>query len=853
VRNSLLACGEGEIEEDVTDLQIGDTNDLAIIAATCGDDAEIDQNDLLPEKNEKLEFSSGYSDAAKVAVSGIPFAYTKKMDLFFYTLGDENAGEVRSVHELWEKEIKPKAIDYKKGAGSVPVSKFKETMFDEDSKVLMNQFLTWFKIERVKWPGQNDIFVAKKTLEMYCSNFLRALKIGGSENDDGVEALSTKALYDVSRFLERICEQNYSVGTLSIILLSVIRVMEKHPDILVGENESLTKQYHVLREAYQISVKECGKIAISRFQSDVYPFDYNDVLDAIVKIFDGKLAWEERQLIRKFGSRAGLGSIFLVYSPKEESVQAFLGEGHGVILIESTNSLDKEKNYSDVDTALPEGLKVHFKRRRSFNEYEVEKTTIFMETVGDEAMARILLSIYLTAIRDKKEEDAANQQSPAVQLLEAHEKRGFSGRFSWLYRIFRLIQELGCRDDLGSVQLVHNPTREQMDNILKNRENVISIMCEDLDLNENYLKVRRLPKDLEILLILLRHKTSGSNKFTPSRKIESEEVLRILLDIYVEKVKEDKEEEEQEKKEKKEEEEKEEEEEEEEKKKKKLYFVIPRRLRLVRGKDMSISHMITDVLKKLQCEGKNLKDISKAQAVTFLRKLLSSTLFNDAKVDERVIDGKVLSDQAEKLWHSVIVHVKYYLRMIQKSKERMDLAAHFSEEDMKEIRDNWDQYLMKKKASYSWEELQFILMLHEVAYLGPPSKKAEEMTEDEKRERRKKLFESMVKRKNDSYVREDKTLNKATLLEITKELIDAKFGIKRTVDALKFFINVKLETYEITESGFISMFTEENPSEENLRDRRELIESVVNDAYIGEEGEKVKKYVQAAATFWEKC
>jgi len=268
---------------------------------------------------------------------------------------------------------------------------------------------------------------------------------------------------------------------------------------------------------------------------------------------------------------------------------------------------------------------------------------------------------------------------------------------------------------------------------------------------------------------------------------------------------------------------------------------------------MSISHMITDVLKKLQCEGKNLKDISKAQAVTFLRKLLSSTLFNDAKVDERVIDGKVLSDQAEKLWHSVIVHVKYYLRMIQKSKERMDLAAHFSEEDMKEIRDNWDQYLMKKKASYSWEELQFILMLHEVAYLGPPSKKAEEMTEDEKRERRKKLFESMVKRKNDSYVREDKTLNKATLLEITKELIDAKFGIKRTVDALKFFINVKLETYEITESGFISMFTEENPSEENLRDRRELIESVVNDAYIGEEGEKVKKYVQAAATFWEKC
>jgi len=835
-----------EVEKESFE-NIGEDYDDEKVYIEFEDDEEIaSKEEWFGKRSAKEETETLVSFSKReIQTIGIPFQYDERRRLVLPTMGSkagDKAVEKRGkqiwdekIKDLLEEELPPFDV------GSIKNGKF--TKFDADRQTLVSDFKERLDNEEIIWPARNPTHrVADTTLHKYCDAFLRTLKLGSENN---TACLSTEPLYDLRKFLERIfCARDSAAGSLSIELVSILRVMEKHPEIPLGEDDenTLLRQHKALGKVINVVMRCCAEIGNSRFESDVLEFDYDDLLDAIVKIYDGKWALEERQLICEFGSRSELRSMVLVHNPKEGVVEALLKEGHSVIVIESKISIDKKSEYSDVNIALPEGLKIGLKKRRFTK--KVEETIIFETNTGeeDQTIARILVGIFATETK---------QQSPTavVHLLQALDNRGFDGKYSWPYRIFRLIQEFGCRDDLGTVQFVCNPKPEQMKELNEARANLVMITTKDgkdLPADVNFLKTDEFLDDVELEFSLFEHKTAGENILTPSRKIESEDVIRMLLDIYHT--------------------------ESNEQEVDAPFFLIPIRNRLVdtRSCVRSIGRFVSDVLKTLQCKGKNLKEISGPQAVTFLRKLLASTLFHNERAVEfkkgadnveivnlcnpPTIHGTVLNAHAFKMYHTSLVHLKHYLRLLKKAmRAKVDLTKHLTETQINDIRANWNGYMAKGKDNviqgrkmYSKADWEIIMEELERAYVGPPPGI---MSELQRTERRAKLFEVAESRKYEKIINEETGETKAQL----NETIAKKIGRKSmTPAAVKAYVNLNIfETYQIRKQCISELFAEENPSEEALRLQHEIVGRFVDETYFGEQKDKIKKYMHAVRVKYE--
>jgi len=155
---------------------------------------------------------------------------------------------------------------------------------------------------------------------------------------------------------------------------------------------------------------------------------------------------------------------------------------------------------------------------------------------------------------------------------------------------------------------------------------------------------------------------------------------------------------------------------------------------------------VSSVLKKLKSGDRKVKE--KYKSTIFLRKLLASSKFHNARVREFIcsdgseieklrdpptIDGVSLNANAFKMYHSLLIHIEYYLRLICKAwKAKVDLAAHYDDDEITQIRSKWNTYLenaLKRLKNlpedgennrgkpYSPDEIKFILGCCEEAYL----------------------------------------------------------------------------------------------------------------------------------------
>ena len=215
------------------------------------------------------------------------------------------------------------------------------------------------------------------------------------------------------------------------------------------------------------------------------------------------------------------------------------------------------------------------------------------------------------------------------------------------------------------------------------------------------------------------------------------------------------------------------------------------------------------------------------------------------------IHGTVLNDHAFKMYHSLLIHLKHYLRLIKKAlRAKVDLTAHLSEMQINEIRTNWNTFMAKGKdivildrKMYTMEDRKIILEELERAYLGPPPEK---MSEKQRKERRAELFEVAESRKSKKIVNYDTRETKEQLNETIARQIGDMSVTRRSLEAVKKYVNVNIfETYQIRRKGIISAFAEENPSKENLSAQREIVERALNHTNVREQREKVEKYVHA--------
>mmetsp|Transcript_2536 Transcript_2536/g.8124 ORF Transcript_2536/g.8124 Transcript_2536/m.8124 type:complete len:521 (-) Transcript_2536:1807-3369(-) len=434
--------------------------------------------------------------------------------------------------QIFEEQIKKK-LDLP--TGDAPLNC---VTFAPNPQQLIQKFKELIDTGTITWYGRTDVRtgvqnVSLETLRMVCYDFIAALKAGGESND---ATISTKVLYDLQSFLQNICctkPPYLAASSLSIRLHAIRRVMDKHPDIPIGANDknTLNRQYEALGEIAVIVDRVVTGIKERRFKKNSFNFDYYDVLDAILKIYDGRLALEEHRLICEFGSRSELSLIVLVHNPEESFVQDLLNERHIVIVIESEISIDKESDYSNVETPLPGDLKIRLKKRSRFINKDDETTTIFPYAGEQQNIARILVGIYAA---EKTKQDSSSRF--VVHLLKALDKRSFDGKYSWPYRIFRLIQEFGCRDDLGTIQFACNPTEAQMKKFDEEQANLLIITTkdgEDLPAHVNFLREAVFPEGIKVSVSLMAHKTAAVYSLTPVREIESEDVKRMVIDIFL--------------------------------------------------------------------------------------------------------------------------------------------------------------------------------------------------------------------------------------------------------------------------------------------------------------------------------
>lgn len=767
---------------------------------------------------------------------GIVVDYDHQRRLVFSTLGEdakkgkntEEDGEMRS-NQIFKEKIEKKLNQLRLPREALAPAEC--VTFNPDHKQLMKEFKYLIDKKKIVWYGRRDVRtgsqdLSDQTLEKNCIAFITALSACGGGSGD---AISTKVLYDLDSFLENICcttssrDNDYlAASTLSLRLRAILNVMDKHPNIPIGERDenTLYRQYEALGEIAGIVDRVVKEIKERRFKRNSFDFDMDDVCDAIVKIYDGKWALEERQLICEFGSRSELSLIVLVHNQKEGVIEDLLKEGRSVIVIEAKSSIDKKSEYSDGKTALPEGLKISFIKRRFINKdinKDTETRTIFTHAgEQDQTIARILVGIFAT------EKTKQQSSSDVVDLLKALDERGFDGKYSWPYRIFRLIQEFGCRDDLGTIQIVCNPKPEQMKIFDEERANLVIITTKDgkdLPADVNFLKENVLPAGIKVGVSLMAHKTAAENSLTPVREIESEDVIRMVIDISLtERLYEDV---------------------------NRPFLLIPRVPRLVNlrtGANFGgMTYIVSNVLKKLKSGNRNVKE--KFKSTIFLRHLMASSEFHKGRVREfeirpdgseieklripPTIDGVLLNAHAFKMYHSLRIHIEYYLRLIFKAwKAKVDLAAHHKEAQIQEIRSEWNKYieraLLKEKErppgesnphrgkSYSRTEVELILDGCEEAYLGSPKPPLRELKGDEKSARLLALFKIMHGGRGEKKLKDG--LSKQDLCEDISRKLKEKFHVERTRDAIKSVINqrVILEPFKNFRKGFLSLLADES-------------------------------------------
>jgi len=759
--------------------------------------------------------------------TGIKVEYDYQRRLVFRALGDdankeekeEEDGEMRSK-QIFEEQIKKKLDLLDLPTGDAPLNC---VTFAPNPQQLIQKFKELIDTGTITWYGRFDVRtgvqnVSLETLKMVCKEFMAALKVGG-ESDDAT--ISTKVLYDLQSFLQNICctQSPYlAASTLSVRLRAVRNVMDKHPDIPIGEHDenTLYHQYEALGEIAQIVDRVVTGIKERRFKKNSFNFDYYDVLDAILKIYDGRLALEEHRLICEFGSRSELSLIVLVHNPEESFVQDLLNERHIVIVIESKISIDKESDYSNVETPLPGDLKIRLKKRSRFINKDDETTTIFPYAGEQQNIARILVGIYAA---EKTKQDSSSRF--VVHLLKALDKRGFNGKYSWPYRIFRLIQEFGCRDDLGTIQFACNPTEAQMKKFDEEQANLLIITTkdgEDLPADVNFLREAVFPEGIKVSVSLMAHKTAAVYSLTPVREIESEDVKRMVIDILLtERTSEDV---------------------------NRPFFLIPRVAGLVnlrKGANFKMTYIVSSVLKKLKSGDRKVKE--KYKSTIFLRKLLASSKFHYARVREFIcsdgseieklrdpptIDGVSLNANAFKMYHSLRIHLEYYLRLICKAwKAKVDLAAHYDDDEITQIRSKWNTYLenaLKRLKNlpedgennrgkpYSPDEIKFILGCCEEAYLDSPNPPMRELEGKVKNTRLLALFKIMNERKRNKNVNETGLTKQNLHKEISRKL-EEKFPTNptRTETAIKLAINQReiLEPFCNIREGFLSLLANE--------------------------------------------
>ena len=764
--------------------------------------------------------------------TGIEVEYDYRRRLVFRTLGEdankeekeEEDGEMRSK-QIFEEQIKKKLDLLDLPTGDAPLNC---VTFAPNPQQLIQKFKELIDTGTITWYGRRDVRtgsqdLSDQTLEMNCIAFINTLSAGGGGSGD---AISTKVLYDLDSFLEKICCTKSSRGndylaasTLSLRLHAVRNVVNKHPDIPIGEHDenTLNRQYEALGEIAVIVDRVVTGIKERRFKKNSFNFDYYDVLDAILKIYDGRLALEEHRLICEFGSRSELSLIVLVHNPEENFVQDLLNERHIVIVIESEISIDKESDYSNVETPLPGDLKIRLKKRSRFINKDDETTTIFPYAGEQQNIARILVGIYAA---EKTKQDSSSRF--VVHLLKALDKRSFDGKYSWPYRIFRLIQEFGCRDDLGTIQFACNPTEAQMKKFDEEQANLLIITTkdgEDLPAHVNFLREAVFPEGIKVSVSLMAHKTAAENSLTPVREIESEDVKRMVIDIFLtERTSEDV---------------------------NRPFFLIPRVARLVnlrKGANFKMTDMVSSVLKKLKSGDRKVKE--KYKSTIFLRKLLASSEFHKCRVREfeirpdgseieklripPTIDGVLLNAHAFKMYHSLLLHIEYYLRLICKAwKAKVDLAAHYDDDEITQIRSKWNTYLenaLKRLKNlpedgennrgkpYSRDEIKFILGCCEEAYLDSPNPPMRELEGKVKNTRLLALFKIMNERKRNKKVNETGLTKQNLHKKISRELKE-KFPTNptRTETAIKHAINQReiLEPFCNIREGFLSLLANE--------------------------------------------
>jgi hypothetical protein len=181
-----------------------------------------------------------------------------------------------------------------------------------------------------------------------------------------------------------------------------------------------------------------------------------------------------------------------------------------------------------------------------------------------------------------------------------------------------------------------------------------------------------------------------------------------------------------------------------------------------------------------------------------------------------------------KMYHSLRIHLEYYLRLICKAwKAKVDLAAHYDDDEITQIRSEWNTYLenaLKRLKNlpedgennrgkpYSQDEIEFILGCCEEAYLDSPNPPLRELEGKVKNTRLLALFKIMNERKRNKIVNERGLTKQNLRKKISRELKE-KFPTKptRKETAIKLAINQReiLEPFSNIREGFLSLLADE--------------------------------------------
>jgi len=150
--------------------------------------------------------------------TGIEVEYDYLRRLVFRTLGEdankeekeEEDGEMRSK-QIFEEQIKKK-LDHP--TGDAPLNC---VTFAPSPQQLIQKFKELIDTGTITWYGRRDVRtgsqdLSDQTLEMNCIKFIKTLSAGGGGSGD---AISTKVLYDLDSFLEKIsCTKSSPTTTL---------------------------------------------------------------------------------------------------------------------------------------------------------------------------------------------------------------------------------------------------------------------------------------------------------------------------------------------------------------------------------------------------------------------------------------------------------------------------------------------------------------------------------------------------------------------------------------------------------------------------------------------------------------